>query len=57
MQGFLVVVTGRLAPGQLPKFIELFQPVVSWREVLSVGLLRVRKDTVCREVLHVNKLH
>lgn len=30
-QGFLVVVTGKLAPGQMPKFLEMFKPVVSVR--------------------------
>jgi hypothetical protein len=29
IQGFLVVVTGELAPGHLDKFLELFKPVVS----------------------------
>jgi hypothetical protein len=29
MQGFLIVVTGKLAPGHLEKFLELYKPVVS----------------------------
>jgi hypothetical protein len=44
-QGFLVVVTGKLAPGHLSKFIDLYKPLVSGQggmqgdAVLCVGMV------------------
>jgi hypothetical protein len=51
-QGFLIVVTGKLAPGHLDKFLELLRPVVSDQGSVSQGLVSLG---VCSRVLRLRQ--